>query len=459
MEFFAGGNIIITDNEYNTLFLLREVHEGPEVEHLRPGIKYKLSIRQNYDGVPPLTKERVLDGLQKWLEKQQSSEVTQSKSRKAKQTGNLRRALATSLPEFPPLLLDHAFSTHGFDTATKVEDILQNEVLSQSLMTVLEEALSIFTKLTAETSVKGFILAKKRSSVEASKANKGNPKTDSDNLLYEQFHPFKARQFENQADTMLLEYDGFNKTVDEFFSSLEGQKLQSRLHEREETAKRRLEQARGEHAKRIGGLQQAQALHVRKAQAIEADIERVEEAISAVNGLIGQGMDWAEIAGLIEVEQKRGNPVAELIKLPLKLFENTVTLHLAIPNLDDINEDFEGNETESDDYASDEDRKERKVNTQKEAEGLLSVDIDLGLSPWSNATLYYEQKKEATAKEKKTVLASDKALKNAKHKITADLKKSLKQEKDVLRPVRNPFWFEKFYYFISSDGYLILGYV
>lgn len=459
MEFFAGGNIIITDNEYNTLFLLREVREGPEVEHLRPGIKYKLSIRQNYDGVPPLTKERVHEGLKKWLEKQQSSEVTQSKSRKAKQNGNLRRALATSLPEFPPLLLDHAFSTQGFDTATKVEDILQNEALSQSLMAVLEDALSIFTKLTAEISVKGFILAKKRFPTNISDTNKDSPETGSDNLLYEQFHPFKARQFEDQTDTVLLEYDGFNKTVDEFFSSLEGQKLQSRLHEREETAKRRLEQARGEHAKRIGGLQQAQALHVRKAQAIEANIERVEEAISAVNGLIGQGMDWTEIAGLIELEQRRGNPVAELIKLPLKLYENTVSLLLATPDQDDFDQDFEGNETESDEDVSDEDSEERKGHTQKDADKVLSIDIDLGLSPWSNATLYYEQKKEATAKEKKTILASDKALKNAKHKITADLKKSLKQEKDVLRPVRNPFWFEKFYYFISSDGYLVLGYV
>ena len=459
LEFFAGGNVIITDNNYDTLFLLRDVHEGPELERLRPGLKYNLSIRQNYDGIPPLTRERVQHGLQEWLEKQQSSEVTQSKKRKNKQTDQLRRALATSLPEFPPLLLDHSFSTQGFDAATKIEDVLQSETLLLSLMNVLEEALSIFNKLIAKKSVKGYILARKRFSNGAGKAVEGDLKETADPLLYEQFHPFKARQFEDLADTLLLEYEGFNKTVDEFFSSLEGQKLQSRLQEREQTAKRRLDQARDEHTKRIGGLQQAQALHVRKAQAIEANIERVEEAIAAVNGLVGQGMDWTEIARLIELEQKRGNPVAELFKLPLKLYENTVTLRLAEPGLDEFDQDFEGSETESEDSANEKDGSKQEDAKQKEADRTLSIDIDLGISSWSNATLYYEQKKEATAKERKTLLASDKALKNAKHKITTDLKKGLKQEKDILRPVRNPFWFEKFYYFISSDGYLVLGYV
>ena len=459
LEFFAGGNIIITENDYNTLFLLRDLREGPEQERLRPGLKYNLKIRQNFDGIPSLTRERVQHGLQEWLEKQQPGEASQPKKRKNKQADHLRRALATSLPEFPPLLLDHSFSTHGFDAATKVEDVLQSEPLLLRLMTVLEEASNIFNKLRYEKLVKGYILARKRSPDGADKVVEGDLKEAADNLLYEQFHPFKAHQFDNKSDTLILEYDGFNKTVDEFFSSLEGQKLQSRLQEREQTAKRRLDQARDEHAKRIGGLQQAQALHVRKAQAIEANIERVEEAIGAVNGLIGQGMDWTEIAGLIEVEQKRGNPVADLIRLPLKLHENTITLRLAEPGLAADDEDFEGNQTESEGSADEKDDSEQKIVNQKYADRKLAIDIDLGMSPWSNATLYYEQKKEATAKERKTLLASDKALKNAKHKITADLKKGLKQEKDILRPVRNPFWFEKFYYFISSDGYLVLGYV
>jgi len=49
-------------------------------------------------------------------------------------------------------------------------------------------------------------------------------------------------------------------------------------------------------------------------------------------------------------------------------------------------------------------------------------------------------------------------LKNAERKINADLKRSLKEEKPLMKPLRENKWFEKFYWFISSEGYLIIGY-
>jgi preprotein translocase subunit Sss1 len=65
----------------------------------------------------------------------------------------------------------------------------------------------------------------------------------------------------------------------------------------------------------------------------------------------------------------------------------------------------------------------------------------------------------AAVKEQKTAQSSTKALKSHEKKVTEDLKRNLKQEKQVLRPARKPFWFEKFLFFISSEGYLVLGYV
>ena len=442
------------------------MHEGSGEDHLRPGLKYNLHARQNFDGIPELTQERLVGGLQRWLNKQQDVDaLAQTKKRKTKHTDSLRRALAFSFPEFPPLLLDHAFSSSKLDTTFDIEEVTQSGAISESLMDVLQIASDVFNSLVTEKSTQGYIVAQKRAADGEMLAAEGIVESDKlsevrDNLLYEQFHPFKAQQFEDQPNLILLELDGFNKTVDEFFSSLEGQKLQSRLNEREETAKRRLNQARNEHAKRIGGLRQAQALHIRKAQAIETNLERVEEAIGALNGLIAQSMDWTEIARLIEVEQKRGNPVAGLFKLPLKLYENTATIMLVDPDCEDEEDgDFEGEETESDKSDDDNGNQGHLSNKKVASDKMLAIDIDLGISAWSNATQYYEQKKESAVKEQKTLLASDKALKNAEQKITADLKKGLKQEKEILRPTRNPFWFEKFYYFISSDGYLVVGFV
>ena len=49
------------------------------------------------------------------------------------------------------------------------------------------------------------------------------------------------------------------------------------------------------------------------------------------------------------------------------------------------------------------------------------------------------------------------ALKNAERKINQDLAKALKQENETLKEIRPKYWFEKFYWFVSSEGYLCLA--
>ena len=459
LEFYAGGNIILTDKELGILALQRIVSEGSEQEELRVGLKYSIENRQNYHGVPALTKERIREGLIRATERPGAESSVPSKKSKKKAGNDLRKALATTLTEFPPLLIDHAFRVTNFEPATPVEEVLRDESVLERLVLVLEEAQKVVQQVISAEASKGYIIAKQVKSA-CSEASARSPDENEragrqENLMYEDFHPFRPQQFESIPDTRILEYEGFNNTVDEFFSSIEAQKLESRLTEREENAKKKLENARQDHEKRLGGLQLVQELNVRKAQAIEANLSRVQEAIAAVNGLIGQGMDWMEIARLIEMEQVRQNPVAEIIKLPLKLYENTATLLLAELDFEDI-EDFEGDVTDSD-VSDGEDEQTKPSISVKSVDKRLAVDVDLGLSTWANARQYYDQKKGAAVKEQKTLQSSAKALKSTEKKITADLKKGLKQEKDILRPVRKQMWFEKFLFFISSDGYLVLG--
>ena len=458
LEFYAGGNIVLTDKDLGILCLLRIVPAGAEQEELRVGLKYSVEDRQNYKGVPTLTKERVLIGLRNTVDKIHDEGLTHTKKSKKKVGDALRKALSTSLNEFPPMLIDHALCVAGFDSSMPVEQVLKDDALVEQLMLVLNEAQRIISDITHSDSSKGYIVAKvmKPKVIDSDELPGEYGQLGANKLMYEDFHPFRPAQFEGSPESQILEFDGFNKTVDEFFSSIEGQKLESRLAEREEHAKRKLEAARQDHDKRIGGLQQVQDINIRKAQAIEANLQNVQEAIDAVNGLIAQGMDWIEIARLIEMEQARYNAVAEMIKMPLKLYENTATLLLAEADYED-EEDFEGDQTGSD-VSGSEDEQHQSSRKMKEAiENRLTVDVDLALSPWSNARQYYDQKKSAAVKKQKTMQSSARALKNTEQKITADLKKGLKQEKQVLRPVRNQSWFEKFIYFISSDGYLVLG--
>ena len=450
LEFYAGGNVVLCDAELTMLAVLRSVSEGAEHEQYRPGLKMDLSQRQNFSGVPDLTRERLQEGLGRAVEKQEAEAAKKAgKKGKVKQGDRLRKALAVTTTEFPPVLIEHALYVTGYDREALPEEVVKDETALDKLLASLQEARRVIEEITKNDVATGYIIAKRKAKREETENDDGE-----DDLLYEDFHPFKPAHLAADPNLAFVEYEGFNRTADEFFSSLEGQKLESRLQEREDNAKRKIEAARNEQAKRIDGLQQVQELNVRKAQAIEANVERVEEAVAAVNGLIAQGMDWADIGRLVQNEQARGNAVALTIKLPLKLQENTVTLLLS--EFDEAIEEEMADETESE--ASDsEDDSAPSAAKKKQEDKRLTIDIDLALSPWSNARQYYDQRRSAAVKQEKTAQASQKALKSTEQKVMADLKKGLKQEKDVLRPVRKAFWFEKFIWFISSDGYLVLA--
>ncbi|CAI7674673.1 unnamed protein product [Penicillium pancosmium] len=451
LEFFAGGNIIVTDREYTVIALFRNVPASAGEEEMKLGLQYNVTNKQNYAGIPDITPERVKSVIEK-AQASFAQEGGAPKKSKKKATDILRKALSQGFPEYPPLLLDHAFAVKEFDPTTPLDQVLGDEALLKRVEETLREAASVSNSFNVGESHKGYIVAKKDE--RASKEEESTSKTPG--LLYEDFHPFRPRQFEGKPGVSILEFERFNATVDEYFSSLESQRLESRLTEREDAAKRKLDSVREEHRKRIDALKDAQEIHIRKAAAIQDNVYRVQEAMDAVNGLVAQGMDWGEIARLIEMEQARGNPVAQIIKLPLKLYENTVTLILGEEEEEEEEEDAESTDESDSDSDSEDERQEQQRRTDA-ASRMLKIDIDLGLTPWANASQYYDQKKTASEKQQRTVQSSTKALKSHEKKVTADLKKGLKQEKQVLRQARVPFWFEKFVFFISSEGYLVLG--
>ncbi|KAH8750178.1 fibronectin-binding protein A N-terminus-domain-containing protein [Diaporthe sp. PMI_573] len=446
LEFFASGNVILTDADLKILAILRTVHEGEGQEPQGVGLTYSLENRQNYGGVPPLTKERVREALQRSVARVEAAGAPKKKP-KRKAGDELRRGLATTIEELPPIVVDHAFEATGFEPTTKPADVLESEALFDALFKSLEAARRIVDGITGSTNCKGYIIAKRREAKAADSAQQQGEKQAG--LLYEDFQPFVPQKFEKDDAYAILTFDNYNKTVDEFFSSIEGQKLESRLNDKEAAAKRKLEAVREIQEQKVESLKQVQILNMRKAGALEANVDRVQEAMDAVNGLIAQGMDWVTVDKLIEREQKRRNPVAQIVKLPLNLEQNSMTLLLA--EEDEAEEVDEDSDRTSEDESDDDGDRRKKVDTK------LSIEINLGLSPYANAREYYDQKKTAAEKEQKTVGHSVMALKSAEKKIAEDLKKGLKQEKPILYHLRRQSWFEKFIWFISSDGYLVLG--
>ena len=58
LEFYAGGNIVLVDQDLVVLDLFRTVGKEADQEELRVGSKYSLTNRQNYNGIPALAEER-----------------------------------------------------------------------------------------------------------------------------------------------------------------------------------------------------------------------------------------------------------------------------------------------------------------------------------------------------------------------------------------------------------------
>lgn len=404
-----------------------------------------------------MSKDRVRDALKSAvLKAAAAASAASAKKPKGKPGGDLRKSLAVSITELPPVLVDHILQANNFDTTVKPAAVLEDEKLLDELVRLLSEARKTVEDITAPSVCTGYIFAKQRDgkSLEATSDDDGSKR---EGLLYEDFHPFLPQKVKDDPSIKVLEFQGYNQTVDEFFSSLEGQKLETRLTEREATAKRKLDAAKQDQSKRLEGLQEVQTMNFRRAAAIEANVERVQEAMDSVNGLLAQGMDWVDIGKLVEREKKRHNPVAEIIMLPLNLAENIMTLKLAEEEFD---EDEDEDAFETDDSESDEEEEEDvrpSSNMDKQGDKALWVEINLGISPWGNAREYHEQRRSAAVKQEKTQLQAAKALKNTEQKINEDLKKGLKQEKALLQPIRKQLWFEKFTWFISSDGYLVIA--
>lgn len=231
---------------------------------------------------------------------------------------------------------------------------------------------------------------------------------------------YQAYQFSALEGKLIKEYPSFNNAVDEFYSNIEQQKGQKALAQQEKEATQKLEAIRKEQAGRIKVLEELIKGNLVRAQLIDEFPKQVQDAITVILAALDAGMDWTELGHVIADEKQKGNPVA-LLMLGLKLDKNLVTLALG------------------------EDR--------------MSVDVDVRQSPHANATRYYELRKVAIDKLARTKESMDRALRSAERKIRADLRqhrsKAKRQQSFAAR--RKTLWFEKFHWFVSSDGFLVLA--
>ncbi|KAM6969497.1 ribosome quality control complex subunit NEMF [Tautogolabrus adspersus] len=422
IELYDRGNIILADHEYTILNLLR--FRTAEVEDVKIAVRERYPVESARPPEPLISLERLTEILST-----------------AQNGEQVKRVLNPHLT-YGATLIEHSLLEVGLPGSVKVDG--QVEVAHKVL-----EALQIaetYMEKTGHFTGKGYIIQK------SEKKPSLTPGKPSEELLtYDEFHPFL---FAQHAKSHYLEFDTFDKAVDEFFSKMESQKIDMKALHQEKQALKKLDNVKKDHEQRLEALHQAQEVDRVKGELVEMNLPVVERALQVVRSALANQVDWTEIGILVKEAQAAGDPVACAIK-ELKLKTNHITMLLKNPYISE--EDLEEEKTRDvvEEKGKKNKNKDKGQNKKFQKDKPMLVDVDLGLSAYANAKKYYDCKRSAEKKEHKTIEAAGKAMKSAEKKTQKTLKEV--QTVTTIQKARKVYWFEKFLWFISSENYLVIA--
>lgn len=476
-EFFSAGNVLLLDKEFKILALQRLVKDlGPENATYATNERYLA-----FDGLlfsaqePSLETDLSCDFTElqvlEWMHSQKQK-LSES-SEKTKKVFSLHKLLFVNASYLSNDLILKTLLDKNIDHSRSCLDLENSPELVSSVAGALNETQQKYRQLLelgANGKTVGYIFEKKNPLYKPSEE-------DSLEYVYEEFHPFMP--FKKPGDHRFLPVEGYNKTIDQFFSTIESTKHSLRIEQQKQHAQKRLDNAKNERDRQIELLVNQQEANERKGEAILYHAEKVEACSEYVNDMLKKQMDWTDIENVIKFDAEKNRAEALAIKLPLRLEKNTIKLSLVDPSKvdddsfldssDKTSDSDSESESESDsesdvsdsDYDSDDSLVKKPLKPSKKAPQkvlpTLNVDIDLTQSAFANASLYFGQKKEASSKQAKVEKNSNMAMRNAEKRVERDLAKKLKNEVDALKTIRHKYWFEKYFWFVSSEGYLCLA--
>uniref|UniRef100_A0A667Z657 Ribosome quality control complex subunit NEMF n=1 Tax=Myripristis murdjan TaxID=586833 RepID=A0A667Z657_9TELE len=432
IELYDRGNIILADHEYTILNLLR--FRTDEAEDVKIAVREKYPVENARPREPLISLERLTEILAK-----------------APNGEQVKRILNPHLP-YGATLIEHCLLEVGLSASVKVDSQVDAAQVAPKILEALQMAEEYMEK-TESFSGKGYIIQKSEK-----KPSLAPDKSSEELLTYEEFHPFLFAQHVKSA---YVEFDSFDKAVDEFYSKMESQRIDMKALQQEKQALKKLDNVRKDHEHRLEALHQAQEVDRIKGELVEMNLAVVDRALQVVRSALANQVDWTEIGLIVKEAQAAGDPVACAIK-ELKLQTNHITMLLKNPY---ISEEDQEEEEEEEDVAEQKEVQKGKKNKNKDKDKgqknklqknkPMLVDVDLSLSAYANAKKYYDHKRSAAKKEQKTVEAAQKAFKSAEKKTKQTLKEV--QTVTTIQKARKVYWFEKFLWFISSENYLVIA--
>ncbi|XP_074547680.1 ribosome quality control complex subunit NEMF isoform X2 [Halichoeres trimaculatus] len=425
VELYDRGNIILADHEYTILNLLR--FRTAEAEDVKIAVRERYPVENARPPEPLISLERLTEILSK-----------------AQNGEQIKRVLNPHLP-YGATLIEHSLIEAGLPGSVKVDGQVEASQAAPKILEAMEIAETYMEK-TENFSGKGFIIQK------SEKKPSLTPGKPSEELLtYDEFHPFL---FAQHAKSPYLEFETFDKAVDEFFSKMESQKIDMKALQQEKQALKKLENVKRDHEQRLEALHQAQEVDRVKGELVEMNLPVVERALQVVRSALANQVDWTEIGILVKEAQAAGDPVACAIK-ELKLQTNHITMLLKNPYISEEDQEEEEKTDVVEEKGKKNKNKDKGQSKKLQKNKPLLVDVDLGLSAYANAKKYYDFKRSAEKKEHKTIEAADKAMKSAEKKTQKTLKEV--QTVTTIQKARKVYWFEKFLWFISSENYLVIA--
>lgn len=464
-EFFSAGNIILLDADLKILSLFRfvdtssgKVQEG----QYSVGSQYNMFDKSLFEETEqPLHSDNYnKEMLLKWISDTKQTE------REKKKVLSIEKLCFQHASYLSSDLIHISLLQNGIKPSTSCLELLQNDELLDTSVKALNETKSKFINLleTPVGEVTGYILSQKNPLFKEDQ----DPSPENLEYVYHEFHPFEPIH-KIKENVRVESVKGYNKTVDKFFTTLEMSKVSLSRQVQQANIEKRLQFVKDEHAKKLQALDEVQDLNFKKGYLINIYNEQIEQCKEAVQKLIDQKMDWKNIEKLIKVEQTRGNEIAKMIK-SLNLLKNEITVTLndidevdpfeEENSEDDDNDSWSSDDSDSDtDVESDDDNSKNQSKSEKKAVKTVDVIIDITQSAFANSSRYFDAKKSAKEKQEKTAKSAALAIKSSEQKIQSDLKKIQKEAKQNVefKQLRPKYWFEKFFWFISNEGYLCIA--
>ena len=213
----------------------------------------------------------------------------------------------------------------------------------------------------------------------------------------------------------------FSAAVDDFFSAIETSGEADKVDAQRAALLSKVENIKADQQRRIEELIAEQECLWHQAELLEANLDIADAAITILNALISKQLSWAEISETVAAQGKAGHPVASRIG---KIDFNRNRFQMRIIEDENVN-----------------------------------VWLDLSLGGTQNVSALHAMRKHHKEKLAKTQDQAAAAIKAAEQKLRSDLSKfddSVERDRHLAK-VRRRFWFEKFYWFITSEGFLVIA--